>query len=304
MFRSIALLALRRPRTVLAATAVFLALAGAVGTGVFGRLSAGGFGDPAAESTRAEALLRDRFGSGTPNFVVVASVGEPQVDEAGQGAAVDDPGVVAAGEELTRRLRDDAAVTEVLGYWNLGRISVLRSDEGTSAVVAARLDGDEDAVLAESSRLRQELGDRLGPLELGYSGQGPVFSAVSDRIESDLATAESLAVPLVVLLLVVVFGGLVAAGLPLLVGAVSVLGTFFSLWMVTLFTDVSIFSINLVTALGLGLAIDYSLFIVSRFREELAARPGRTGLPTSTGRCAPRCCARWRPRGGPSRCPR
>ena len=273
MFRSIALLALRRPRTVLAATAVFLALAGAVGTGVFGRLSAGGFGDPAAESTRAEALLRDRFGSGTPNFVVVASVGEPQVDEAGQGAAVDDPGVVAAGEELTRRLRDDAAVTEVLGYWNLGRISVLRSDEGTSAVVAARLDGDEDAVLAESSRLRQELGDRLGPLELGYSGQGPVFSAVSDRIESDLATAESLAVPLVVLLLVVVFGGLVAAGLPLLVGAVSVLGTFFSLWMVTLFTDVSIFSINLVTALGLGLAIDYSLFIVSRFREELAARP-------------------------------
>ena len=273
MFRSIALLVLRRPRTVLAATAVFLALAGAVGTGVFGRLSAGGFGDPAAESTRAESLLRERFGSGTPNFVVVASVGEPQVGEGGQGVAVDDPAVVGAGEELTRRLRDDAAVTEVLGYWNLGRISVLRSDDGTRAVVAARLGGDEDAVLAESSRLRQELGDRLGPLELGYSGQGPVFSAVSDRIESDLATAESLAVPLVVMLLVVVFGGLVAAGLPLLVGAVSVLGTFFTLWMVTLFTDVSIFSINLVTALGLGLAIDYSLFIVSRFREELAARP-------------------------------
>ena len=273
MFRSIALLVLRRPRTVLATTAVFLALAGAVGTGVFGRLSAGGFGDPAAESTRAESLLRERFGSGTPNFVVVASVGEPQVGGGGQGVAVDDPAVVGAGEELTRRLRDDAAVTEVLGYWNLGRISVLRSDDGTRAVVGARLDGDEDAVLAESSRLRQELGDRLGPLELGYSGQGPVFSAVSDRIESDLATAESLAVPLVVMLLVVVFGGLVAAGLPLLVGAVSVLGTFFTLWMVTLFTDVSIFSINLVTALGLGLAIDYSLFIVSRFREELAARP-------------------------------
>jgi RND superfamily putative drug exporter len=102
-----------------------------------------------------------------------------------------------------------------------------------------------------------------------------VFGSVSHTIEGDLARAESVAVPITLVLLVLVFGGLVAAGLPLLVGAVAVLGTFFTLWVVATFTDVSIFSINLVTALGLGLAIDYSLFIVSRFREELAARPSR-----------------------------
>src|SRR5690606_12738792 len=93
----------------------------------------------------------------------------------------------------------------------------------------------------------------------------------SHQIEGDLARAEMVAVPITLLLLVLVFGGLVAAGLPLIVGLVSVLGTFFTLWLVTLVTDVSVFSINLVTAMGLGLAIDYSLFIVSRFREELQA---------------------------------
>jgi RND superfamily putative drug exporter len=107
-------------------------------------------------------------------------------------------------------------------------------------------------------------------ITVGLAGAEPVFAAIGETIKGDLARAEMIAVPLTLLLLLFVFGGLVAAGLPVLVGAVSVFGAFMVLWTVTLFTNVSIFSINLVTALGLGLAIDYSLFIVSRFREERA----------------------------------
>ncbi|UDY35423.1 MMPL family transporter [Dermatobacter hominis] len=269
MFRSLGHLSVRRPRAVLAATGVFLVLAAVLGVGVFDRLSGGGFEDPSAESTRAEALLEERFDSGTPNFVILATASGGD----GTAPAVDAPGAAAAGEQLTQRLADDPDVAEVVSYWSLGRVAPLRSTDGGSAIVVARLAGDEDDVMAASERLEEELGTQAGPLELGYSGRGPVFSAVSSNIEGDLSRAESIAVPITLLLLVIVFGGLVAAGLPLLVGAVSVLGTFLTLWLVSLFTDVSVFSINLVTALGLGLAIDYSLFIVSRFREELARHP-------------------------------
>jgi RND superfamily putative drug exporter len=268
MFRSLGQLSVRRPRAVLAVTAVFLVLAAVLGVGVFNRLSGGGFEDPSAESTRAEALLGERFDSGTPNFVVLATAEGGAADPAVDGTAA-----AAAGEDLTRRLAADPDVAEVVSYWSLGRVAPLRSTDGRAAIVVARLAGDEDAVMAASERLQEELGERAGPLTLGYSGRGPVFSAVSSNIEGDLSTAETIAVPITLLLLVIVFGGLVAAGLPLLVGAVSVLGTFLTLWLVSLFTDVSVFSINLVTALGLGLAIDYSLFIVSRFREELARHP-------------------------------
>jgi len=106
-------------------------------------------------------------------------------------------------------------------------------------------------------------GDR-GVITVNSGGVGPVFNEISTTIQEDLGRAESIAIPVTVVLLVLVFGGLVAAGLPLVVGLSAVLGTFFTLWVITLFTDVSIFSINLVSALGLGLAIDYSLFIVSR----------------------------------------
>ena len=106
-------------------------------------------------------------------------------------------------------------------------------------------------------------------VRVDLAGREAVFTAIGETIEGDLARAESIAIPLTLLLLLVVFGSAVAAGLPVLVGMISVFGAFFVLYVITLFTDVSIFSINLVTALGLGLAIDYSLFIVSRFREEL-----------------------------------
>ena len=114
--------------------------------------------------------------------------------------------------------------------------------------------------------------DRLDAAGLETAVGGAVAGEVttSEQVGEDIARAEMLSLPVLAVLLVIVFGGLVAAGLPLLVGGFSVLGAFLVLQVLSYATDLSVFALNIVTLLGLGLAIDYSLFMVSRFREELA----------------------------------
>jgi RND superfamily putative drug exporter len=268
MFRRLGSFTVRHRGLVLAGSLVFVAVAAVVGTGVFGRLSAGGFADPSAESTRAKDFLASHFHTGDPNLVLV-------VDAHTHGTAtspgVDAPDVEAAATSLEQRLAARPDIAQVASYWSFGRVAPLRSTDGNSALVLARIGGDEDAVdKAVQPILDRFTGDK-GPITVTAGGQAPVFREVSTTIKHDLGHAEEIAVPITLVLLVLVFAGLVAAGLPLVVGMVSVLGTFVTLWVVTGFTSVSVFSINLVTAMGLGLAIDYSLFIVSRFREELLA---------------------------------
>jgi RND superfamily putative drug exporter len=268
MFTRLGQFTVRRRRLVLLASVVLLAAAGVFGTGVFERLSGGGFEDPSADSSRADRALREVFDTGVPNYVLLIDAQTPSAPGAN---AVDHPDVEAAAAEVLAHLEADPAVEEALSYWSLGKVAPLRSTDGDSALIVARLGGDESAQQDASARLDEELREIDGPIEIGSGGMSPVFHAVSTQIEKDLGRAEMVAVPITLFLLVLVFGGLVAAGLPLAVGAVSVLGTFFTLWLITQFTDVSVFSINLVTAMGLGLAIDYSLFVVSRFREEVRA---------------------------------
>lgn len=285
MFTSLGHLAVRRRRAVLAVSVLLLAVAALLGSGVFGQLSGGGFDDPGADSTRARQVLEREFRSGSPNLVLLVTAdGPPAGDVGADGAgtdlpATDGPEVAAAAAALEQQLRDDPDVAEVVSYWSLGNVAALRSTDGATGMVVARIAGDEDAVQATTERIDDRLTGDRGPVTVAAAGQAPVMASVSRTIEGDLARAESVAIPITLVLLVLVFGGLVAAGLPLLVGAVSVLGTFFTLWVISGITDVSIFSINLVTALGLGLAIDYSLFIVSRFREELRSRPRRDWRP-------------------------
>ena len=162
-------------------------------------------------------------------------------------------------------------VDGVASYWSLGGPEELRTVDGEAAIVVATLLGSE-AEQEERALAVIEAVEGDGPvIEVGAGGEAAVFNAIGERLESDLALAEMIAIPLTLLLLVIVFRGVVAALLPVAVGIMSIFGAFFVLWLVAGVTDVSIFSINLVTALGLGLAIDYSLFVVSRFREELAA---------------------------------
>jgi putative drug exporter of the RND superfamily len=257
MLTRLAWLIVRRRRLVLVVSGVFLLAAGALGSGAFGVLEDGGFEDPDAESTRAADALEGHFDAGAPNLVLLtrSSTGD-----------VDDPLAIVDGTTLTDVLAERPGVSEVVSYWSLGGAPALRSDDGDEALVLARVTGDEDAVIED---LRDTIGGAQGVLDVKIGGGEAVENEITSTVESSLGKAEMIAIPLTLLLLVFVFRSVVAASLPLLVGVMSIMGTLFALFVLGSLTDVSIYSINLTTALGLGLAIDYSLFIVSRFREEM-----------------------------------
>ena len=259
----------RRRWFVLVATVAFLAISALTGLSVFDRLQSGGFEDPTSESARATAILEERFGAGSPDLVLLVSA-------AGEG--VDSPAATQRGTDLTEQITAEPGVEQVLSYWNApqegGGDPGLRSTDGDKALVLVRLAGDEQQSDAVSTRLQTTYDGTVGDLDVQIGGPGV---GLGETIGADLARAESIAIPITLVLLLVVFGGAVAAVLPLAADAMAILGTFLALYLVTLATDVSIFSINLATALGLGLAIDYSLLVVSRFREEL----GR-GVDTQT----------------------
>ncbi len=264
MFTRLGHLTVRRRKLILFSSMLLLVVAAVVGTGVFGQLSGGGFDDPSSESSRAADILEDDFDAGDTNLVLVVTA---------ESGDVTDDATVAAAAELEADLVGTEGVTDVVSFWSLGQTDGLVSDDGSTALVLARSVGDdteqeevtEDVIAAFTIDAADG-----GPIDVGVAGQNAVFNAIGTTIEGDLATAEMIAIPLTLLLLMLVFRGVVAALMPLAVGIAAIFGAFFVLFLITLVTDVSIFSINLVTALGLGLAIDYSLLIVSRFREELA----------------------------------
>ena len=253
--------ALRRRWAILAATLAAVALAGAFGGGAIGHLKSGGFDDPAAESVKAAATLRDSFGTGAPNLVLLVTA---------RHGDIDDPAVARRGADLTRRLAAEPDLTQVASYWSLDAPS-LRSEDGRQALVLGRVTGDEEA-LDERARQLTAAYTADGPdVRVQVGGQIQVFREVGEQVERDLVRAEGIAVPVTLLLLVVVFSSAVAGMLPLAVGGFAIVGTLLLLRLLGDLTDVSIYALNLTTALGLGLAIDYSLFIVSRYREELRA---------------------------------
>ncbi len=250
----------RRKRSILIASVILFALAGAIGGGVADHLSSGGFEDPEAESTRAGAVIDDVFHAGAPNVVLLVTSAT---------GTVDDPAAVAEGQALTAELAAEPGIDQASSYWSLGNVPPLRSNDGRQALVLARIAGDEDTVDARIETLSPAFTRQTGALDVRVGGQAEVFRQIGGTVEEDLAKAESVAIPITLLLLVVVFGSIVAAGLPVGIGVLSIIGTFLVLRLLAELTTVSIFALNLTTAMGLGLAIDYSLFVVSRYREEL-----------------------------------
>ncbi len=241
---------------------VAFGIAGAVGGGVSDSLTNGGFQDPGAESVAAGQLLESQFGADDPSVVLVVTA---------PAGSVDDPAVAAAGIGLTEELAAEPGVTSASSYWTLGGPASLRSLDGGRALVFATVGGTDGEVLTTSGEIADEYRGTRSGLDIAVGGTGPLFAEVQTTIEDDLVRAEAIAFPITALLLVLIFGSVVAASLPLLIGGFAIVGTFLVLQVLTGFTEVSIFALNLTTALGLGLAIDYSLFMVSRFREELAS---------------------------------
>src|SRR5215468_10126067 len=252
----------RRRRLVLLVAAMVVAGAAVWGTGVFGALqSGGGFTAPGSQSEQASTLATRAFGRDTADVVVLYR---------SPGLTVRDPAYRAAVTGSLAALPEDK-VLSYQTYWSTGSpLFAGRGGHETYAVL--RLAGGTDAA---QMKTYQAISGELGVpgLTTHAGGQIPTELAINDEVKADIGRAEGISMPVLLVLLLVIFGSLAAAGLPLAIGAVGILGSFAALRLLTLVTDVSIYSINITTILGLGLAIDYGLFMTARFREELRNRP-------------------------------
>ena len=245
-------------RLVLALSAVAVLVSAALGIGVFSRLLTGGFDDPASGSSQAKALLDQKFG-GEPDMIFLVHA---------RSGTVDEPAVAASGQALASRLSVDTRLRGVTSYWGT-RSAGLRSRDGADALILANVVGDEQTADTNARALLDDyahLDDKEATVRIG----GARGTDVGTQVGKDLAVAESIAVPITVLLMIIVFGSLVASLLPLAIAVLAIFATFASLGLLTHVTSVSVFAINLATGLGLGLGMDYALLMVSRFREELA----------------------------------
>ncbi|HUC06442.1 MAG TPA: MMPL family transporter [Acidimicrobiales bacterium] len=253
-------------KKVVVITGLLVVVAAVFGIGVQSRLSQGGFDAPSEQSVHAATVLASEFHTGSDNIVLAV--------RATGGRNVDSAAVSAAGLALTRRLAAQPYMANVMSYWSLDRVPLLRTADRGEALVVGRITGDQDQVVRREPAIAAAVSHGRGPITVQIGGFGPAFHEVNSVVEHDLVRAEMVAVPVTMVLLVLVFGSVVAAAMPLTIGAVSVLGTLLALRVMSGLTPISVFAVNLTTVLGLGLAIDYSLFVVSRFREELDA--GRT----------------------------
>ena len=280
MFQTVGRIATERRRLVVPLALLVAVAAGAFGLGVFGSLTNGGFDDPNSESGRAATLLESRIARTSPDLVVL--VDSPR-------RTVADPAYRAAVESALAALpASDVVATH--SYWST-RSDAFVAPGGHTTYAAVTLRAPQ--VLTQDPASVDTLRSRLADAGYGVRLGGPaaVNLDVADRVAADIGRAESLSMPILLVLLVVIFGSVVAASLPLLVGGLSIVGAFAAIRAVTSFTDVSIFAINLVTILGLGLAIDYGLLMVGRFREELAAGHDRFAATRRTVATAGRTVA-------------
>ncbi|MGV0675350.1 MMPL family transporter [Mycolicibacterium fortuitum] len=276
MLHRIAHLALAAPRRVLVVAALVMVAAGVFGIPVAKSLSAGGFQDPTSESARATALLSDKFARGDMQLVI--SVG----DDSAAGA--NSPAARAVGTDIAAKLKASPYVTEVSSAWTVPppAAATLISKDGKTGLILAGITGGESGAQKHAKELTDQLVHDRDGVTVRAGGEAMIYVQINGQSEKDLLMMESIAIPLSFLVLVWVFGGLLAAALPLAVGGFAILGSLAVLRGFTMVTDVSIFALNLTVAMGLALAIDYTLLIVSRYRDELAdgADPDRALVRT------------------------
>ncbi|MFD9659320.1 MMPL family transporter [Streptomyces mirabilis] len=260
MFERIAELAIRRARLVLIVAVVATALMGALGSGAFTKLLGGGFDDPASQSTRARNFIDKKFG-GETNLVLLVRAGDGRVDT---------PSAEQNGKALVASLKKEKTLANVVSYWDT-RSAQLLSKDGREAMVLAHVKGDPTQQQKNATSLLDDYdGTYNKALTVRAGGVAAVGNDMSTQVVEDLELAELIAIPLTLILLLFVFGSVVAALLPLAIAVIAILGSFAELSLLADVTSVSNTATNLTTALGLGLGIDYGLLMISRFREQLA----------------------------------
>ena len=260
MFEKLGSLIVKRKRLIFSLFLVAIFSAGAIGTSVFGKLDSGGYNDPKSDSAKAFEYLTDVFKVKDPAVVLVVETIN----------GVNDPAVVATAAKLETSIKGEAGVGSTLSYWSAGGAPTLKSsDENSAFLFIYSEDVEWDNVQSLGKRIQEKYDGKFENLTVYASGTGVFAHAINTKIANDLKISEAISIPLTFILLVFVFGGLVASAMPLLVGVSAILGSLLVIYLLTLFTGVSVFALNLITGLGLGLGIDYSLLVVNRFREEL-----------------------------------
>ncbi len=223
----------------------------------FGNLAGGGYDDPNADSETVRTILNEDFDIDPAEIIVLVDL-EDDADTETSANTV---------SALNRELAGLDGVVSVNDYYTLGSPDSLKSEDGKLVYLFVDVDNDEEAGPVVDIIVDDYTGTYL-TADIHVAGYEAITKALNETIYSDIITAELIAVPLAILLLVFVFGTLVAAGLPLMVGILAIIASFFVVWVFSQFTEMSVFSLNLITGLGLGLGIDYSLLVINRWREE------------------------------------
>lgn len=265
MFERLGHFIVKRSKRVLILFTLGILLAGGIGSLAFGKLDSGGYSDLNSESAQAATYLSEKFKVEEPVAILIIDSGDKTVD---------DSAISQQALAVEKEVAQIAGISKTLSFWSTGGAPNLKSTDGKAAFLFAYANtnaGDFDSIGKIGKDIQDAFDGKRGDLTIYSSGAGVVTYAINHKIESDLLLAESIAIPLTFLLLIFVFGALVASAMPLVVGISAILGAFFIIYLITLFTNVSIFALNLITGLGLGLGIDYALLMVNRFREELHA---------------------------------
>lgn len=262
MFQSLGNFVVKHRKRVLISYLITVLLTGVIGAGMFGSLKSQGYDDLGSDSAAVDMILKDDFNATDASILLVIDTGK----------SVDDPASITAADKIMQDLAAEDNVESVVSYWNSGNLSDFKSKDGNAGLVLVYFDSeisDEEAA-ATALNLQTKYDQTQSDTRTYVGGIEVLYNSINTQIENDLKKAELIAVPLNIVMLLIVFGAAVAAGLPMIVALGSITGSFFVLYILTQFTDVSIFALNLITGLGLGLGIDYALLIVNRFREELA----------------------------------
>ena len=255
----------RRRRWIAVLAFVAAGAFGSMAGSVADNLSTGGWLDPTSESAQVADRLEADFGGGRSAFIALFRSTDPAADATSEEFQSAIAGALAPVLAL-----DD--VTGVTGYADTGDDRFISTD-GDAAYVVIGLDTDEDGSLELVEPVRAAIDDPDG-YTIALTGFGPIQEDSARLSEQDLIRAETVSLPIAALVLILVFGSLIAAGMPLLVAGLAIPTSIGVISLVAQQTEMSIYVLNIATMLGLALAIDYSLFITSRFREEL--RRGRT----------------------------
>ncbi|WAJ47617.1 MMPL family transporter [Mycobacterium sp. Aquia_216] len=267
MLYRVARLAIVAPRRTLTIAVLLLMAAGIFGIPVAKSLSAGGFQDPSSESARAATILTEKFGQGDVQLLFVVSAPDGVASAAAR----------AVGTEISDQLSRSAHVTSVTSAWTAppAAAASMISRDGRAGLIVAGISGGESNSQRYATALSEQIAHDRNGVSVRAGGIAMVNAQITEQAQRDVLVMEAIAIPLSFLVLVWVFGGLFTAALPVAIGGMSILGALAVLRLIAFTTDVSIFALNLSTALGLALAIDYTLLIVSRFRDEMAAGASR-----------------------------